>query len=135
MEHPPANRLIEDIRRALSEGITSGKVVVAGSSKEDIREKDRIQHHPTFEILEAAAIADVAVIDDRYFNQHSNVQNASGSVPLWTTYDLLSDSGYDYCNGGNTSRRCGARALALFPTTVEELSAYVAHAPISEAYS
>jgi hypothetical protein len=120
-----ATRVIEDIRRALNEGIASGRVVLATLSKRDDERFNRIQHHPTFEVLEAAGLADVVVIDDRYFNQLGNVQRVFGAKPIWTTFDLLTATKYDpsqqreYLTGNMRARVKPEQALwcAHFPSS------------------
>ena len=47
-------------------------------------------NHGLLDIVRVAGLADVAVIDDRYFNQHSNVSHDDIALtPIWITYDLL----------------------------------------------
>jgi hypothetical protein len=131
-----ANRaisIIEDIRRALGEGIASGKVIVATASKNYDEEFGHgIHHHPTFEIMEVARLADVVVVDDRYFNQHGNIEFASGTKPIWTTFDLLTAATYEppqqreYLTG---MRRAG---LGFVPATLEELNTLVGQAAVSD---
>jgi len=82
----------EDIRRALSEGIESGKSSLTAAAKNDDKQFQRIQNHPTLELIGAAALADAIVIDDRYFNQLRNVQDPFAPRPIWD--HLRSAHGY-----------------------------------------
>lgn len=82
--------IIDDVRQSLAVGIASGKVALAPSVTEQGNQSDRLQSHPSFEILNAAKIADVLIIDDRHFNQHGNVTGDFGTKQIWTTYDALS---------------------------------------------
>lgn len=86
-----AAAVIEGIRKSLADGIASGKVVVARSSKraDDGMPNGRIKHHPGFSVMETASVADAVVVDDRYFNQHRNVSTGFGEKPIYTSYDLL----------------------------------------------
>jgi len=48
-----ATSVIESIRRCLSDGIASGKVILAPAVRGTDERHGRIQHHPTFEVMEA----------------------------------------------------------------------------------
>jgi hypothetical protein len=82
--------IIDDVRQALAEGIITGKVALAPSVTERANPSDRLQNHPSFEILNAARVADVLIIDDRHFNQHGTLTGDFGTKQIWTTYDVLS---------------------------------------------
>ena len=127
-----ATSVIEDIRRALSEGIESGKVVLAAASKNDDERFNRIQHHPTFEIIEAAALADAVVIDDRYFNQLDNVQGPFGTKPIWTTFDLITATRYDRSQQREYVTAMRRAGLAFIPIAVEELMALLGQTSVSD---
>jgi hypothetical protein len=126
-----ATSVIEDIRRALSEGIESGKVVLAAASKSDDKQFQRIQHHPTWEIIEAAALADAVVIDDRYFNQLGNVEGPFGTKPIWTTFDLITATGYDPSQQREYLTAMRRAGLGFIPITVEELMALLGQTSVS----
>jgi len=127
-----ATNVIENIRRTLSEGIESGKVVLAAASKSDHRRFERIQYHPTFEILEAAALADAVVIDDRYFNELGNVQGPFGTRPIWTTFDLITATKYDPSQQREYLTDMRRAGLGFIPITLEELKALLGHTSVSD---
>ena len=82
-------RLIEDIRTFLQNGIETGAIVV-----DLLRHKDDEQElcdHPTSESLLLSEDCDVVVIDDRFINQHPNVGLPGGATrPILTSLELLS---------------------------------------------
>jgi hypothetical protein len=89
----------------------------------------RLQRHPTFEVLGAAALADVIVVDDRHFNQHGNITGEFGSRQVWTTYDVLTFSlaDSDLREHVTTLRRAG---LCFIPLRQDELMEFVGKAPV-----
>lgn len=125
-----ATSVIENIRRCLSDGIASGKIILAPAVKDTDERHGRIQHHPTFEVMEAVALADIVVIDDRFFNQHGNIQGSFGTKPVWTTYDLLTGTKYDLAQQQETLARMRRAGLSFVPVTRAELKALVDKASI-----
>lgn len=79
--------IIESTRASLNSGIESGRIRV--SEKQSLDEERASYEHPSLEILSLAPFCDVAVIDDRFFNQHQNIEYSSAQVPIVTTLDLL----------------------------------------------
>jgi hypothetical protein len=124
-----ATAIIDDIRKAISDGIESGKVSLAPSNLEAGDVSKRLQRHPTFELLRAAALADVIVVDDRHFNQHGNITGEFGSRQVWTTYDVLTfslaDSEVRECI--TALRRAG---FCFIPLRQDELMEFVGKAPV-----
>jgi hypothetical protein len=122
-----ATDIIEDIRRAVSAGIANGKVVLAKSSIG----VDGVRPHPTLELHDAAALVDIVVIDDRYFNQLSEASGPFGSKPIWTTFDVLTAQNHDASQQQQeyltNMRRAG---LALVPVKAAELAVLVEQAPV-----
>jgi hypothetical protein len=86
-----AAAVIDGIRKSLADGLASGKVVVAKTSRsgDDIVQDERIKHHPGFAIMEMASVADAIIVDDRYMNQHREISASFGQRPIYTSYDLL----------------------------------------------
>ena len=124
--------VIDHIREVLSDGIMNGKVILAPRSHNDGVEDD-VRDHPAIDIIRVAALADSAVIDDRYFNQHSNVSHDGGALtPILTTYDLLvalqlaEDQHADYLS------RMRSAALAFVPVNRDELSALLSRAVVAD---
>ena len=128
-----ATSVIESIRRCLSDGIASGKVILAPAVRGTDERHGRIQHHPTFEVMEAVALADIVVIDDRFFNQHANIEGPFGTKPVWTTYDLLTGAKYDLAQKQETLTRMRRAGLSFVPVTIDELKALVDKAVISDS--
>jgi hypothetical protein len=123
--------ILDDVRRTLSDGLASQKVVLAPSIAGDTNANHRLQSHPSFEILSAAKLADVLIIDDRHFNQHGNVRGDFGTKPIWTTYDVMSFfiGGDLFCEHLTTLRRAG---YCFIPVRTEELVNLLAVANIVE---
>jgi hypothetical protein len=113
--------IIDDVRHSLAAGIASGKVVLAPSVTEQVNQSDRLQSHPSFEILNAARAADVLIIDDRHFNQHGNVTGNFDTKQIWTTYDVLSFlfEPHEFREHVTTLRRAG---YCFVPVRVDELA-------------
>ncbi|MEZ5938621.1 MAG: hypothetical protein R3C52_10435 [Hyphomonadaceae bacterium] len=83
-----AKRLVEEIRSALEEGLSSGKVqlIPLGRETDDADEK-QLAHHPTMGIFRADV--DAIVIDDRSLNQNSHLPSEAGTKATATTVDIL----------------------------------------------
>ena len=84
-----AEGVIEKLRHALATGLEGGRIKLASlpsSSDEDI---DRFRLHPTVAILDVAPMTDAVVVDDRFMNQHPNVEHQGGVTPVITTLDLI----------------------------------------------
>ena len=82
-------RLIEDIRAFLQDGIETGAIVVDPLRQKD-DEKD-LRGHPTSEALLLSEDCDVVVFDDRFINKHPNVGFPGGATkPVLTSLELLS---------------------------------------------
>jgi hypothetical protein len=124
-----ANNVIEHIRGVLADGIARDKVVL-GSRARNEETEDTTLNHPAFDILRVAALADVAVVDDRYFNQHVTISHEGAVTPIVTTFDLLSalqltdDERTEYLS------RLRAAAIAFIPANTDELSALLSRAAI-----
>ena len=84
-----ADKILEDIRSYLTDGIKSGVIVVCATP--DQIDDDIDDSHPTLEIFAASEQSDASVIDDRFLNQHKNIAFKSGESPVHTTLDLLDD--------------------------------------------
>ena len=104
-----ATAIIEDIRRTLSDGIESGKVILAPSSNDRSEIDGRLQHHPSFEIIKAASLADVVIIDDRYFNQHGIIQGELAQKRSGQPTTLLPSPWTIRCSFKNSSRACAVQ--------------------------
>ena len=85
-------RLIEDIRAFLQEGIEIGAIIVDPlRHKDDEQDEHNLYSHPTSESLLLSEDCDVVVFDDRFINQHSNVGLTGGATkPILSSLELLS---------------------------------------------
>jgi len=81
--------VIESIRASLNSRIESGQVRVSRRRNFDETEEKIIQEHPTVGILALAPHCDVAIIDDRFINQHANIASDGAQVPVISTLNLL----------------------------------------------
>lgn len=79
---------IESIRSSLSEGIFSGKVKVGRQRILDDQSK-RFVKRPTVEVLSLASCCDAVISDDRFINQHSNINNGNSHTQVISTLDIL----------------------------------------------
>ncbi|XID90456.1 hypothetical protein ACF3MZ_18150 [Paenibacillaceae bacterium WGS1546] len=79
---------IESIRSSLSEGIFSGKVKVGRQRILDDQSK-RFVKKPTVEVLSLASCCDAVISDDRFINQHSNINNGNSHTQVISTLDIL----------------------------------------------
>ena len=81
--------VIERIRASLNSRIGSRQVRVSRRRNfEDFEEKS-IPEHPSVGILALAPDCDVAIIDDRFLNQHANIDSGGAQAPVTSTLDLL----------------------------------------------
>lgn len=81
--------VIERIRTSLNSLIESGKMRVGRSRNFDDFEEKSISTHPSVGTLALAPYCDVAIIDDRFLNQHANIDVGGTQAPVLTTLDLL----------------------------------------------
>jgi hypothetical protein len=117
--------VIENIRASLNLRISSGKVIASRSRNFEKLEEKSILGHPSVDILALAAHCDVTIIDDRFMNQHVNIDNGSGQVPILTTIELLDalvESGILSDDDRLEYRTCLRRSSYFFiPLTLNEL--------------
>ena len=125
-----ANAVIDHVRQVLSDGIMNGKVRLAPRLQNDDA-TDAALDHPAIDIIRIAGLADVAVIDDRYFNQHSDISHGgSARTPLWTTYDLLSALQLEEEQHTDYLLRMRSSALAFVPVDFDEFSVLLSRSTI-----
>ena len=83
-------RVIEYIRSILADSIKAGKVKVGQMlQSSELDEKSIIDDHPTFAVYHLAKDVEAVIADDRFLNQHMNVDVNSTLTPVLTTLDLL----------------------------------------------
>jgi hypothetical protein len=82
-------RVIETIRSFLTAGIRGGKIKVGKIPPLNKTVDQSLLDHPTSAILDLSKDVEAIFVDDRFFNQHSNVDNGSGLTPILTTLDFI----------------------------------------------
>jgi len=117
--------VIERIRASLSFKIRSGHVRVSGKRNCDEFEENFIPEHPSVGLLALAPHCDVAIIDDRFLNQHANIDSGGAQVPVFSTLDLLDAlvAAGALSNDERLELRTRLRRAGYFfvPVSVEEL--------------
>lgn len=81
-------KVIERIRYSLNARIESGHIKV-GSRRTYEERNESIIEHPTASIFALTSFCDLAIVDDRYINQHDHIQDGTLKIPLYCTLDLL----------------------------------------------
>lgn len=81
--------VVESIRVLLSSRIESGQVKVGRRCNFDDYDENSTPAFPSADIIALAALCDFAIIDDRFFNQHTYIENEGAQVPIFSTLDLL----------------------------------------------
>ena len=118
--------VIEALRASLNSRIESGHVRLSRSRQFGEQEEKSILDHPSVDILSLANNCDIAIVDDRFINQHANIDNGNAQAPVYSTIELLDalevsgvlsyDDRLDHCT---RLRRAG---YVFVPVNVEELS-------------
>lgn len=81
--------VIERIRGALNTRIEAGQIQVGGRRKFGSEDHDSIPEHPTLSIVSLAPDCDFAIVDDRFLNQHANIDCDGTVAPIISTLDVL----------------------------------------------
>ncbi|WP_341936872.1 HTH domain-containing protein [Marinimicrobium sp. C2-29] len=81
--------IIERIRASLNSRIEAGKVRVSRRRNFNEFEENSIPDHPSVGILALTTQCDIAVLDDRFLNRHSNIESDGAQIPVFSTLDLL----------------------------------------------
>jgi len=86
-----ADSKIENIRKLFSNGLASGKVVLAEmpSNKDQVADSKNNYAKPTEELFETLKVCDAALIDDRFMNRHRNIAFDESTVPIFTSLDFI----------------------------------------------
>lgn len=85
------SNVIERIRRAVEQGIMSGKVRIGRDDKTGDSEDMKMSEHPTVAVTKLVSRCDAIVVDDRFINQNESIQSdPDRSTAVFTTLDLLS---------------------------------------------
>ena len=78
-------KAIERIRSALTSRIESGKIKVGRRTKPDQSTEQPIPQDPTIDVVALAKHCDAIITDDRFLNQHPNVE----PTPVFSTLDVI----------------------------------------------
>ena len=81
--------VIERIRAALNPRIESCQIRVSKRHKLDQLCNRSVPEDPSFDIISVAPHCDAVIVDDRFFNQHANVDNGGTLTPVLSTHELL----------------------------------------------
>lgn len=84
------NEAIERVRVAVNSRIESGKIAVGKRALSDEETEERAKpEHPTAGLLRLAKHCDVIIADDRFINQHENIDADGSHKPIFSTLDVL----------------------------------------------
>ncbi|MGE0821637.1 MAG: esterase/lipase family protein [Candidatus Binatia bacterium] len=126
--------VIERIRSFLQTGIRTGRVKLGQMLNFDEAKETPLGHHPSLSVFHLAADTQAIVVDDRFLNQHANIQHDSGLTPITTTSDLLNglqSQGTITCDKLFDCRTRLRQAGYLFvPVTIDELEHYIVAAEV-----
>jgi len=78
------DEIVERLRSALASGIERDVVAV-----DSMFTGDKVADHPDIAVLQLAGKVDAIVCDDRYMNQHRNMDGKDGSSVIWTSLDAV----------------------------------------------
>lgn len=133
-----ALNVVEMLRDWLANGIREGWIQLGKSSKHDELHKSQWFSHPSASMLNLVMDVDAAVVEDRFFNSHSNLSTQHGSVPIittWTLLDALKErkaiSAIEWREARAVMRQSG---YVLAPVNAEELSELIMEADVSDGH-
>ncbi|WP_244436167.1 esterase/lipase family protein [Sinorhizobium fredii] len=79
--------ILTKLRREVAAGIANGKIELGEIANDEFHPES--SNHPTAAVLALASHAEAVLVDDRYVNQHANINSSNKLVPVITTLDLL----------------------------------------------
>ena len=80
---------IERIRSAVNSRIESGKIKVGRRTNPDQPTARPIPQDPTIDVVALAKHCDAIITDDRFLNQHPNIDNNGVLTPIFSTLDII----------------------------------------------
>ena len=128
--------VVERLRIRIREGLESGKVRLGTAVRSENGDSENFTSHPTVDLLRLVKDADVGVVDDRFLNQHTSIDNEKSSRPLLSSVDLLEV--LVECGAISRDRKLDAfttlrRAnFALTPLTAGELNVLITNSTVSD---
>lgn len=84
-----ADEVIERIRSTVSSRIQAEKIKVGRRQNIVELEEQSLSEHPTVGVISLASVCDAIISDDRFFNQHENIDNGSAQASILSTLDVL----------------------------------------------
>ena len=81
--------VVERIRASLNSRIESKQIRVSCRREYGGKEGISILEHPTADIITQTPLCDAVIVDDRFINQHANINSGETLAPLLSTLDLL----------------------------------------------
>jgi hypothetical protein len=127
---------IERIRSAINTNIESGKIKVGKRHKIVEPEKQSIFDFPTVGLIALASDCDAIIADDRFFNQHNNIDDGRTRAPIFSTIDLLDALAIagtimheDLSECRTLLRRAG---YCFIPLNSEELTYHLSASPVKD---
>ena len=129
--------IVERLRVQLRKYLNMGKVRLGTADRnEEDANAAVVPDAPTISILKLIDEFDVAVIDDRFVNQHPSMVSETSGRPIITSLDVLdllknrgTISEAEFQNAVTKLRNAG---FSLIPVAVEELTEFIAKAPVSD---
>lgn len=123
------NEAIERIRSGVNSRIESGKIKLGKRSSIENEDAQSISDHPSVGVIALAKDCDLIITDDRFLNQHANIEHDGSQAKIFCTLDLLDAlalsgaiSRHDRSEYRTLLRRGG---YFLIPVNEEELSAHL----------
>lgn len=120
---------IERIRSGVSSRIESGKIKLGKRSNIEKEDAQSISDHPSVGVIALAKDCDLVITDDRFLNQHANIEHDGSQAKIFCTLDLLDAlvssgaiSRHDRSEYRTLLRRGG---YFFIPVNEEELSAHL----------
>ena len=80
---------IEQIRSGVNSRIESGKIKLGKRSNIEKENMQSISDHPSIGVIALAKDCDLIITDDRFFNQHANIEHDGSQAKIFCTLDLL----------------------------------------------
>ena len=108
------NEVIDRIRSSVAARIASGKIRLGASRKVEGADDQSATDHPSVSLLSLTGKCDFILIDDRFLNQHANIEHEGVRAKIACTLDLLDAlvashalSSQDYFECRTNIRRAG----------------------------
>ena len=130
------NEVIDRVREAVTAKIECGKIKLGARRRFEGADDPLSKDHPSISILALANECDLILIDDRFLNQHANIENDNAQAKIVCTLDLLHAlestnelSRQEYFEYRTLIRRAGYSFVSM---DEEELSAHLDAAGLAQ---